>query len=330
MRTGDILIEKSVFCIFDMNLPYVNLTNVTLGMEDEQGRFVYQLLVKYFDDIHAKRADYTDEDFLGVTLSKGEDPFDSFLTYAADEIHHLMVDNPEIQQGCGIFVKAVMGEESYIIFLKLNHQAGFICQLDEEGLISWKRNTMLVPPASKKVTEYLYINLSDSTVRVSDYDCYVNGEKVNYLADLICKIRPKKSEKETIEAITDAIAATIEEKYEEEIPQKLIESKKAVAAIVEEKGTIAPEDLKQTVFADNEEAADRYMEKLVEERLPKGPVEVSTKMERRLNRKQKIVTASGIEILVPMEFLQDSSVFEYVQDETGKVCIMIKETGRIV
>lgn len=330
MKTGDILIKKSVFCVFDINLPFVNLTDVTLGMDDSQGKFVYQLITKYYHDINSKKAVYTEDDYLGEVLSKGENSFESFVTYAADEIHHKMVNNPEIQQGSGIFVWAILGEEEYIIFLKLNYQAGFICQLEEDGLVSWKRNNKILPAASKKVTEYLYISLGDGVVRVSDFECYVDGEKRNYLASDICKLTPKKSEKETIEAITDAIAATIEEKYEEKVPAKMLEYKKTIADIVEEKGTLAPEDITQTVFADNSEAADRYVEKLVEERLPKDTVYISNKMERRLQKKQKIVTESGIEILVPLEFLRDESVFEYVQDETGKVCIMIKDVGKIL
>lgn len=330
MRASDILVKKSVYCIFDINLPYVNLTEISLGMEDEQGKFAYQLMTKYFDDITARKAPYTDDSFLGEQLAKGEDPFNSFVTYASDEIHHMMVNNPEIQQGSGIFIWAVMGEEEYIMFFKLNYQAGFICQLEEDGLVSWKRNTKIIPAASKKLTEYLYINLSNQTVRVSDYECYVDSEKVNYLASLICKLEPKKSEKETVEAITDAIAATIEEKYEGRVPEKMLQCKKAIAEIVQEKGSLAPDDIRETIFADNEEAADRYSEKLVEERLPKGTLPISSKMEKRLQRKQKIVTDSGIEILVPLEFLEDPSIFEYVQDETGKVCIMIKDIGRIL
>ena len=330
MRSSDILIKKSVFCVFDINLPFVNLTEFICNSEEEQGKFIFSLITKYYDDITGRKGVYTDEDPLGVLLSKGPDPFESFVTFAGDEIHHMMAENPEIRQGSGVFLWAVLGEEEYIIFFKLNYQAGFLCQVGEEGLVSWKKNTKLIPMSSKKCNEYVYINLSDQSVRVSDFSCYVDGEKVNYLASKICKLEPKKSEKQTVEAIVDTIAATIEEKYEEKAPEKLLESKKILADIVEEKGVISNRDIQEYVFADNIDAADRYMEKVVEERLPKEAVSVSNKMEKRLTKKQKIITESGIEILVPVEYLRDTSVFEYVQDESGKVCMMIKEMGRIV
>lgn len=330
MKTGDILVKKCVFCVFDINLPFVNLTEMVLGMDDEQGRFVFQLITKYYEDITAGKADYAGETFLEQLLTDAADPFEKFVTYAADEIHHMMVNNPEIQQGTGIFVWAVLGEQEYIVFFKLNYQAGFICQIGEDGLVSWKRNTKIIPAASKKLTEFLYLNLSEKTVMISGTECYVDGEKTNYLASKVCRLEAGRSERETVEAITDAIAETIEEKYEGRVPEKLLEYKKTIAEIVEEKGVLDREEITEKIFADNTDAAERFTEKIEEKKFPQEPLPVSGKMERRLQKKQKIVTESGIEILVPLEYLKDASVFEYVQDETGKVCIMIKDAGKII
>lgn len=323
MRMSDIFIQKCMICLFDAGKVQGKLTEISVDPGEEQGRFICQLVLKYLEDINAKTAPFEEDSFLGEMLTQ-EEPFDRFAAYAAQEIHHLMENNPEIQQGTGIFIDALLGEEENLIFFKLNYQAGFICQSDEEGMTAWQRSTRLLPAAGKKLSEYLYLNLARQTVRISDYTCYVDAEPMNYLAAKICQLEPKQSEKETVEAITDAIAATIEEKYAERIPEKILASKKEVARIAEEKGSLAAEDITAAVFADNEEAADRYREKVVEERLPKEPVPISGKMEKRLQKKQKIVTNSGIEILVPLEFLQDETVFEYVRDEEGRVCIMIK------
>ena len=62
--------------------------------------------------------------------------------------------------------------------------------------------------------------------------------------------------------------------------------------------------------ADNEKAMEQCMEKAQEEQLTERPITISKKMERQLNKKQKIVTESGIEIIVPIEFLQNNDVFE--------------------
>ncbi|MBP3296646.1 MAG: hypothetical protein J6M27_08695, partial [Lachnospiraceae bacterium] len=59
---------------------------------------------------------------------------------------------------------------------------------------------------------------------------------------------------------------------------------------------------------------------------PQKPVYVSPKTTKSLAKKQKIVTESGIEILVPVEYLEDKSVFEYKQ-ENGRVSIHIHDVN---
>ena len=90
------------------------------------------------------------------------------------------------------------------------------------------------------------------------------------------------------------------------------------------------EEFSQVFIADNEKAMEQCLEKAKEEKLTERPITISKKMERQLNKKQKIVTESGIEIIVPIEFLQNNDVFEYIQDETGKVSIIIKDVGTIL
>ena len=128
---------------------------------------------------------------------------------------------------------------------------------------------------------------------------------------------------------TDVSSIIVKSVYEE-VPQKLMEYRQTVSEIVQEKGTLDVEEFSQVFFADNEKAMEQCMEKAREEKLTERPISISKKMERQLNKKQKIVTESGIEIIVPIEFLQNNDVFEYVQDETGKVSIIIKDVGSVL
>ena len=96
-----------------------------------------------------------------------------------------------------------------------------------------------------------------------------------------------------------------------------------------EKGQIIVPELEEAVFKDNEQAAILYQEVAEQQQIPKIPVYVSKKTERKLGKKQKLVTDSGIEILVPLELLKDDSVFEYQQNDDGKLSILIKEIGSI-
>lgn len=329
MRNKDIIIEEAVFCIFDINLPFVNATQVHLGTDDAEGKYVYSLLTKYFYEVTSRKARIRPNDFMSEVLERGESPFASVVEYVANEIHAILKSNPDVMPGNGIFVKANMDEQEYIIFFKLNYQTKFICSIDEAGLVEWKRNNKILPSAGQKITEYFYLNLSNGYIRVSDCENFVDGHACNYLAAHVLKLTMGKSEKEMVETFETVVHETVKEIYEE-VPQKLMEYRQTVAEIVQEKGTIDVEEFSQVFFADNEKAMEQCMEKAKEEELTERPITISKKMERQLNKKQKIVTESGIEIIVPIEYLQNNDVFEYVQDETGKVSIIIRDVGPIL
>lgn len=329
MRTKDILIEEAVFCIFDINLPFVNATQVQLGLDDAEGKYVYSLLTKYFYEVTSRKARIRPNDFMTEVLERGESPFASVVEYVANEIHAILKSNPDVQAGNGIFVKANMDEQEYIVFFKLNYQTKFICSIDEAGLVEWKRNNKILPSATQKVTEYFYLNLSNGFIRVSDCENLVDGHACNYLADHVLKLAVGKSEKEMVETFENVVQETVKEVYEE-VPKKMMEYRQTVSEIVQEKGNIDVEEFTQVFFADNERAMEKCLEKAQEEKLTEKPITISKKMERALNKKQKIVTESGIEIIVPIEFLQNNDVFEYVQDESGKVSIIIRDVGTIL
>lgn len=108
-----------------------------------------------------------------------------------------------------------------------------------------------------------------------------------------------------------------------------MEYKTIVADQVKEKGQIIVPELEEAVFKDNEQAAVLYQEVAEQQQIPKIPVYVSKKTERKLGKKQKLVTDSGIELLVPLELLKDESILEYHQNDDGKMSILIKEIGFI-
>ena len=79
MRNKDILIEEAVFCIFDINLPFVNATQVTLGTDDAEGKYVYSLLTKYFYEVTSRKARIRPNDFMTEVLERGESPLASVV-----------------------------------------------------------------------------------------------------------------------------------------------------------------------------------------------------------------------------------------------------------
>ena len=106
-------------------------------------------------------------------------------------------------------------------------------------------------------------------------------------------------------------------------------SRRGIEVIAASNGGAYVPELEEAVFKDNEQAAVLYQEVAEQQQIPKIPVYVSKKTERKLGKKQKLVTDSGIELLVPLELLKDESILEYHQNDDGKMSILIKEIGFI-
>lgn len=329
MRTKDIAIRKVFLCLFDASSEVVPYSEHVLGAEDELYRYVVQLLTKYFYHDTSRRAYIDQESELLQILPEDPEQMEAFVNCICDQIQDLMRENAEIQSGAGIFVWAAMDEQEYIAFFKSGYQSRFCAVQNEAGVVGWQLNPLILPGPSPKATEYFYINLNENQAQVSDYECHIQGIMMNYLAEYILKLSFKPSEAVTVKAIDQSVVETIKHCYEEQAPKKIIEYKTAVADQVEEKGQIDVSELEETIFKDNAEAAAIYQEVSVQQEIPRTPVYVSKKTERRLTKKQKLVTDSGIEILVPLELLRDDSVFEYHHNDDGKISILIKEIASI-
>lgn len=329
MKWQDVVIKKVFFCMFDMNQDVVPYSGYVPGDEDEMYRYLCQMVAKYYyHETSRKGFIHEDSELLQIMPENG-DQFEAFVNCICEQIQDLMQKNPEIQSGAGLFAWVTMEDQDYITFFKSNYQARFCVAQDQNGRVQWTLNPMILPGPSPKVNEYFYLNINDNQAQVSDFECHIDGLRQNYLAEYVLKLTFKPSEAVTVKAIDASVVETIKHCYEEQAPQKIMEYKTLVADQVKEKGQIIVPELEEAVFKDNEQAAILYQEVAEQQQIPKIPVYVSKKTERKLGRKQKLVTDSGIEILVPLELLKDDSVFEYHQNDDGKMSILIKEIGSI-
>ena len=325
MRSSNIEILKIYLCTLDYELPFPNYNEVHLSEEDELYRYVLKLLSYNYDNVTAKRASFDDSSYLAGILPSDANGLDRFVETVSVQIHDMIKSGAEIRSGSGIFVWAQIFEQPIVAFFKMNFQNKFMCFLSDVGDVSWRMNSKVLPASSQKDYEYFLINILDKTVRLSDSVCYVGNECVNYLAKKVLKLEAKRSEKEHIKKFDDAVVETIKECYEEkEAPKKILEYKAEIAEAVDSTGSINVTDIEKTVFADNEKAADLYENRMAAEEIPWEPMPVSPKIERAIKKKQKLVTDNGIEIMVPVEYLTDESVFECVNCDDGSVSIIIR------
>ncbi len=325
MNRSKVELSRCFISSIDATKAFVDYNEYIMDIEGELCQYILQLFVHNYENVSAKKCSYSEDSFLAGIIPENEAGFDAFVDVVTDEMHTLIGKTVDLPSGSGLFLWATVEEQPIIAFFKLNFQSRFSCAVNEDGKVSWQKTMRLLPSHTQKEYDFFFINIYERKVWMSDYKCHLDGKVINYMADEILKIELTPSEKEMVSVIETAVLDTIKECYKKEAPQKVFEYRQSLASEVQDYGNISAVNMERTVFADNEEAKEVYREKMEELQIPKKPIEVGKKTQRKLNKKQKIVTENGIEILVPIEYLEDKEVFEYRQEETGSVSIVIKD-----
>ena len=327
MKT-DLIIKKCFLCNLDPRQSFVGYNEFIPGSDDEISRYITKLILHNKSSMQAKPAVYKEDSYLMQILPEQEDSFESFVNIISDELFSLMKENSSLLPGCGVFVWVLMEEQNVIAFFKLDYQSRLMNAVEADGRIAWKLNQSLLPGSSQKGYEFFIINLDMQRVLVSDRVHYVNhDEPVNFMAEYILKVNLNHSEKEMLDMIDDVMLDTISQCYRDDVQQKVFAYRNAMAEKVEEDGRIHMGEVAEEIFADNETAVDVCKEKLEQNRIPRIPVMVGRKTEQKLKRKHKIVTSSGIEILVPPDLLENDRFFMYSKDSFGNTVITIKDNN---
>ncbi|MBR3525688.1 MAG: nucleoid-associated protein [Lachnospiraceae bacterium] len=325
MNKSAIEIERCFISAIDAAQEYVDYNEWTIDPDGEIYQYILQLFAHNYDSVSARSANFAEDSFLAEVVPDDPELFDAFVDVISDEMHELLKEAYGLQPGSGLFVYATVEEQPIVAFFKLNYQSRFTCA-QSDGKVVWKKDRRLLPAHTQKEYDYFFINVYDRRVWMSDMRCMIGGESVCYMAERILKVDLKRSEKETVQSFQEAVIDTIRECYEDEAPKKLFEYRREVSEDAGSRGEINPVRIPQRVFADNPKAQERYEERSREMELKDTPLPVSPKTTRSLKKKQRIVTENGIEILVPVDLLEDKNIFDFHQ-ENGMVSITIHDVN---
>ena len=330
MRASSIDILKCFLCTLDGELSEAVCSEVKLSPEDDLYTYSAQLLASNMGKPTVSKGQFSMGSWLAGVLPQNAEGMAQFVPLIAGRVYDAVCHNGAIRPGSGICIWAVADDQPFIGFFKLNFQRKYMCYLEEDGTVSWHINSKVLPDSKKKDYEFFIINVLEQTVELSPVTEVVNGVQTNYLASFVLELQADRPEKETVKLFDTAAVETIRECYqEEEAPQKILEYKADVAFTVAETGAIDTKEVEERIFADNEIAAKRYQEKVAEAELPKAPIPVSKPTERLVPKKQKIVTDTGVELLIPVAYLQDEHLVAYETADDGSISIVIKNVRKL-
>lgn len=171
------------------------------------------------------------------------------------------------------------------------------------------------------------IELSDDSLSIIENKVDINDAKVSLYADLILKVSSENSYKEKIKNIRN-ISEEMLEKFDGEKLKSIPKVKQIICDAANKEESFNVSDLAEVMFYDQPIAKQEFIDATsragVGEKVQSEYVKAS-----RSEQVQKIRTDKGIELIIPVDYM-NSDYVEFIQNDDGTITINLKYINHIV
>lgn len=330
------IIKKIAVHILDSNLQMPVFSEVESQLNDDIIEFVSKHIEKTINDDNLKLATFIEGDnkikAICEKISIEHEFFLDGTISMANTLFKIMHENVEIPPADVIFVLFSLDNVMHLGILKLNYKHSYIHHVEttEDGILNSiiKQKTTL-PSISQRVDECALINLENFSLNLYEKKYSINDEKIFYFSSMFLKCSSQISLNEKVKIFTKA-TKKFSETYFDEDPVIHAEIKKAVVESIEENEAIDIERVAKSVFTQNPQLKQEYIEHVEKAGLQEKSIPVDNeKIVEKNFRKQKIKTDTGIEISLPIEYYGSNNRVEFINNADGTISILIKNIGKI-
>lgn len=333
----EIILRKGIVHILDAELGYPVYSEEELVLSPDLTRFfqthIYKLLSGddlkkcYFDPESSEDKEFN---FYALVKTFSEDAFVEYSKKMTEPLYQIMNQNVSIPSGDFAILTFQLHSEKYLALLKMNYKESFVhaTNTGEHGnvndIICYKSTL----PGGTKLSEAIFINLSDFSVQIVEKKAEINGENKNYLSELFLKCKAGMSQKAKLSIVTKAVEQ-INKKYFSEEPEKQMETKHIIKQEIEEHGSLNVERVSEKLYHDIPEIKDEFETKMEKYHMEKAEVTPQSETTTKKFEKQYLKTDTGIEINIPMEQYEDVNQVEFITNPNGTISVLIKNINKI-
>lgn len=281
--------------------------------------FFEHLDIATTDLSQASKVDLNVEGFRELTLS------------VADRFFEVMQGSDEIKPCDLMCLKFSREDVEYVGFLKLNFRTSFAHAVElEDNLIINKivRQVTTLPYKSQKVEEGFLIDMTHKIALIKDKNVTIDGSKSKYIAEYVLGINSDMTAKRKIDVITKTAQKVIE-KYDDQPLVKTAKIKRMITEHLDERGALDMSTIVNQCFESPAERSE-FKKELEDKGIEPDSINLNETQKKKLKRTQKIKTASGVEIILPFEYVSRSENIEIVNHPDGTVSIELRNLGELI
>lgn len=236
-----------------------------------------------------------------------------------------------LYQASDLLVSIIKEEgRSYLLVMDNTYTEGITHTLiqDETGI----RNEIipyrtLLSSSFLKNDKAFLIELSDFELHCIEQKVEVEANKVNFFADIVLESVTSPSYKEAVASILK-VTEEITNKYDLNQMETLPKVKSFVKDHMEEQEYIHVEEIADELFKDQPLVKDDFKEELRKQGVEK-PIEVDNVKPTRSEKVHKIKTDKGIEIIIPVDYMNSREFVEFKNQPDGTISIQLKNITHI-
>ena len=309
--------------ISDVKLLSERATEVDVEIED----YVEKHVGVFFENLDISTIDYNNSSKVQI---EGHS-FKEVSLQVADLFYDAMIYSEDIKPCDLMCIHFEKEDREYYGFLKLNFRTSFAHAVElQDNLIINKiiRQVTTLPYKSQKVEEGFLIDLTEHKVLVKDKLVTIDGAKSKYITEKVLCLNGVLTTKRKIDLITKTAEKVIE-KYDNQPMIKTAQLRKMVTEHLDESGSLNMDRIVNTCF-DTEIAKETYLKELDEKGVNPESLQINEGQTKKLKRTQRIKTASGVEIILPFEYVSRSENLNIVNNPDGSVSIELKNLGGLL
>lgn len=332
----DVYITQSVLHILDGQVGVPVLSEKEHPKNPETEFFLAEHIKRLLEDPDIKECHFLEDrenPIKALLESYGQDRV-TFLAMSkelAQSLFDFMTKNPEVPSSDLAVVAFHQNDRPYLGVLKFNYKETFTHEVDhqEDGninsIIQYRRT---IASINQRIDEGLIWDPKEGRILVKEKKVKINDERLFYLSEKFLLCSGKPSDKEKLSIINKTNKEVLKKHYDNDF-KKTTDLKRAMAENIAESEELEIEEISEKVFKDNPEAQKDYMETMEKRGLREPTVKLAPKTSEKVMKKQKIVTEEGIELHVPVEYLDDRKV-KFVNNGNGTIKIEINDITSIL
>ena len=330
-----VIIEKAVLHILDFAGGEPVLSGRELELDQGTREFLTRHIEKTIGSQDAKTGRFYDNSEFSMHLKSYRDGEIDFVEFSRQvaAMMFLALSRCENIDGADLFLCLIRVEDvPQLALLKCTNSHGYVHQVNvaENGAVSTEimNSSGLLPSLSQRMEEFAYINLKTGDVLIKAKKYALDGNNVLVLPELLLECAQAPSPKETIKEISKA-ARKVAEAYCLDQVETAAAVKNYITENLPEDGSLDPQEIGEAVFKDNPSMQADYRQEMENAGFGE-PVKVDREATLKKMRRHRLSTDTGIELVIPTEFFENTEFVEFYRDEDGYMSITLKNIQNII